>query len=221
MSASMSPTRCPAPKRASATARLAETVDFPTPPFPDEIASTAPRCGSSTGVGGGGTPRGPGRGADGRGAVPCAELLGSVTLTRTAVTPSTPCTAFRTARASEPGSSRPRRNVNVTVPSPAAARSFTMPAVRTSFPLRGFLTCDNARSTRVWRVSEGATGERERGTSERGNDTPEGRTRRRGRAPTGAPGAAGGREGERGCRHRGGPQTVPLAPGGGVFDLGR
>src|SRR2546429_2602471 len=59
MSASMSPTRWPC--RASATAKLAETVDFPTPPLPDEIASTLPRFGSSTGVGGGGTAPGAGR----------------------------------------------------------------------------------------------------------------------------------------------------------------
>jgi len=29
--------------RARATARLVETVDFPTPPFPDEMAMTVPR----------------------------------------------------------------------------------------------------------------------------------------------------------------------------------
>src|SRR5881397_649493 len=83
MSASISPTRCPPPRRASATARFAETVDLPTPPLPDEIARTAPRWGSSTGVGGGGTPPGPGRGAGWRGAAPSAALLASVTLTRT------------------------------------------------------------------------------------------------------------------------------------------
>src|SRR2546430_1684383 len=66
MSASMSPTRWPA--RASATARFAETVDLPTPPLPDEMASTVPRWWSSTGVGGGGTPPGPVRGAGWRGA---------------------------------------------------------------------------------------------------------------------------------------------------------
>src|SRR6266550_2759051 len=134
MSASMSPTRWPA--RASATARFAETVDFPTPPLPDEMASTVPRWGSSTGVGGGGTPPGPVRGAGWRGATPSAALLASVTLTRTPVTPCTPWTAFRTSRASEPGSSRPSRNVNVTIPSPATTRSFTMPAEKMSFPLR-------------------------------------------------------------------------------------
>src|SRR2546422_4999789 len=70
MSASMSPTRWPC--RASATATFAETVDFPTPPLPDETASTFPRCGKSTGVGGGGTAPGPGRGAVARGVVPAA-----------------------------------------------------------------------------------------------------------------------------------------------------
>src|SRR6266576_809798 len=52
MSASISPTRWPS--RASAAARFAETVDFPTPPLPLEIARTLPRCGSSSGVGGAG-----------------------------------------------------------------------------------------------------------------------------------------------------------------------
>src|SRR5258707_436007 len=79
MSASMRPTRWPA--RASATARFAETVDFPTPPLPDEMATTFPRCGSSTGVGGGGTAPDAARGA------PCPALtrpcaaLASATLT--------------------------------------------------------------------------------------------------------------------------------------------
>src|SRR5207302_686256 len=80
----------PPRKRARATARLAETVDCPTPRLRDEIARTVPRWGSWTGVGGGGTPPGPGRGAVWRGAVPSAPLLASATLTRTAVTPSTP-----------------------------------------------------------------------------------------------------------------------------------
>ena len=83
-----------------------------------------------------------------RGAVPEAPLLASVTFTRTAVTPSTACTAFRTSRASEPGSSRARRKVNVTVPASSTARSFTMDEASTSVPLRGFLSWDNARSTR-------------------------------------------------------------------------
>src|SRR2546425_6828411 len=61
MSASMRPTRAPLP--ANAAARLADTVDLPTPPFPDEIARTAPRFGCSIGVGGGGTAPGAPRAA--------------------------------------------------------------------------------------------------------------------------------------------------------------
>src|SRR5205814_8051789 len=105
-----SPTRCPPPRRASATARFAETVDLPTPPLPDEIARTVPRWGSSTGVGGGGTPPGPGRGVVWRGVVPSAPRLAPAPLTRTAVTPSTPCTAFRTSRRREPVPARTRRS---------------------------------------------------------------------------------------------------------------
>src|SRR2546426_62822 len=60
MSASMRPTR--RPWRASAAARFTETLDLPTPPLPEETASTLPRCGNSTGVGGGGTGGGGGGG---------------------------------------------------------------------------------------------------------------------------------------------------------------
>src|SRR5437773_3033270 len=63
MSASMSATRFSA--QAMATARFAETVDFPTPPLPEEIARTLPRLGCSMGVGGGGTAPGAGRGPPG------------------------------------------------------------------------------------------------------------------------------------------------------------
>src|SRR2546427_422994 len=52
MSASIRPTRWPS--RASAAARFADTVDFPTPPLPLEIASTLPSPGISSGVGGAG-----------------------------------------------------------------------------------------------------------------------------------------------------------------------
>src|SRR5207247_8820191 len=103
MSASMRPTRWPA--CASATARFADTVDFPTPPLPDEIAITLPRCGSSTGVGGGGTAPGAGRGA-----VPGAAPA-SATLTRTAVTPATACTHLRASRATAHGAATPARHV--------------------------------------------------------------------------------------------------------------
>src|SRR5256886_14425299 len=183
MSAPIGPTRCRPPRRAGGTGRLGERVVFPAPPLPDEIARTVPRWGSSTGVGGGGTPPGPGRGAVWRGAAPSAPLLASATLTRTAVTPVTPCTALRTARASEPGSSRPSRNVEDTAPSPATARSLTIPAERTSLPLRGFLSWDRARSTRAWPVSEAATGERHGETSEGGHDARQGPRRGSGPAP--------------------------------------
>src|SRR5207245_4150668 len=102
ISASISPTRCPC--WASATARLTDTVDFPTPPFPEETASTLPRFGISTGVGGGGTPPA-GRGAAWRGAAapppppPAGAAPASVRLTRTAVTPSTTCKALLATRA--------------------------------------------------------------------------------------------------------------------------
>ena len=43
MSASMIPTRYPA--LASAMARFTATVDFPTPPLPEEMAMTCPSCG--------------------------------------------------------------------------------------------------------------------------------------------------------------------------------
>src|SRR2546430_14018290 len=101
MSASMSPTRWP--RRASATARFAETVDFPTPPLPDETATTCPRLGSSTGVGGGGTAPGAGR-APGR-PEPAAPggAPASVTVTRTAVTPAPPWIALRASPATVGG----------------------------------------------------------------------------------------------------------------------
>ena len=54
MSASITPTRCPA--CASATARFAATVDLPTPPLPDEIARILPEVGMlAPACGGGGT----------------------------------------------------------------------------------------------------------------------------------------------------------------------
>src|SRR2546430_17156733 len=100
MSASMRPTRCPA--RASATATLADTVDLPTPPFPDEIARTLPRCGSSTGVEGGGTPAGAGGGAPGPGAA--APAPPPAPFIPHAPPPGQPRHALPAAPASEPGS---------------------------------------------------------------------------------------------------------------------
>src|SRR6266536_1725286 len=70
MSASISPTRWPA--RASATATLADTVDLPTPPLPDEMAITLPRWQIDGGRRGRHAPRRgtrcPGRGSARRGA---------------------------------------------------------------------------------------------------------------------------------------------------------
>src|SRR6266496_3384995 len=101
MSASISPTRFPA--CASAAATFAATVDFPTPPLPLDTAMVRPRCGISTGVGGGGTLPGAGRAVLAALAPP-----GSTTLMRTALTPSTAWAALRASRASEAGSSRSR-----------------------------------------------------------------------------------------------------------------
>src|SRR2546430_678851 len=134
MSASMRPTRCPA--RASATATLADTVDLPTPPFPDEIARTLPRCGSSTGVEGGGTPAGAVRGAPAAGAP--AAALASGTFTPTPATPPPPCTAFRTSRAREPGWRASR----------LSERALIAPAVADAQPLPADVAASDAR----WRT---------------------------------------------------------------------
>src|SRR5882672_730347 len=143
MSASISPTRWPS--RASAAARFAETVDFPTPPLPLEIANTLPSPGISFGVGGAGG-AGDGRPAgrpEGR-SVPSAE---STTFIFTAVTPPTASTALRAWRASDPGSSGVSTNVKLTSPLASTAMSFTMPAVTISRPWRGFVISPKARST--------------------------------------------------------------------------
>src|SRR5204862_294895 len=155
MSASMSPTRWP--RRASATARFAETVDFPTPPLPDETATTCPRLGSSTGVGGGGTAPGAGRAPGRPGPAAPGATPASVTLTRTAVTPATPWIALRASRANVGGSAWVRTNVKVTCPRSSTATSFTIPAERTSWLRRGFCSWASARSTRACSVSD-ATG---------------------------------------------------------------
>src|SRR5256712_13269908 len=96
MSASISPTRCPA--WASAAATFAATVDLPTPPLPLDTAMARPRCGIATGVGGGGTAPGAGRGVAAARAPP-----GSTTLMRTAVTPFPGRAALRGARGGEAG----------------------------------------------------------------------------------------------------------------------
>src|SRR5215212_5737261 len=106
------------PARASATARLAATVDFPTPPLPDEIATILPRLGCSDGMGGwGAAAAGPPAGGPW---VTLAAPAGLVTLILTASrrTPSIACTAARASRTRVAGSSGARRKVKVTPPSP-------------------------------------------------------------------------------------------------------
>src|SRR5438445_2854316 len=88
---------------ASAVARFTEMVDLPTPPLPEETASTLPRCGSSTGVGGGGTAAAPGA-SPGRAPAPRAGAPPPATVIFTPVTPATACTALRTSRARVPWS---------------------------------------------------------------------------------------------------------------------
>jgi len=141
MSASMRPTR--RPWRASAAARFTETLDLPTPPLPEETASTLPRCGSSTGVGGGGTAA-PGA-SPGLAPAPRAGAPPPATVIFTPVTPATACTALRASRARVPGSSADSRKVNVTCPRSSTARSWTMPAVTTFCATRGFWTPERAR----------------------------------------------------------------------------
>src|SRR3989454_942627 len=143
MSASIRPTRWPS--RASAAARFADTVDFPTPPLPLEIASTLPSPGISSGVGGAGGVAA--ARADGRAAACPPPSAESTTFILTAVTPGTSATALRAWRASDPGSSRVSTNVNATAPVASTATSFTIPAVTRSRPWRGFVIPLSARST--------------------------------------------------------------------------
>src|SRR5262245_31394578 len=103
MSASITPTWCPA--CANNTARLAATVDFPTPPLPEEIARILPRLGYWTGVGGGGTfGGGCGAGVAPEGAAAAAGFLTAI-LIRSLATPSTASTATRAWRTRVAGSS--------------------------------------------------------------------------------------------------------------------
>src|SRR5256712_8774196 len=113
----------------------------------------------STGVGGGGTAPGAGREAAWRGAAvpPAWAAPASVRLTRTAVTPSTPCTALRASRARVGGSCWVRMKVNVTCPAPSTVSSLTIPAERTSLPRRGCLSWARARSMRACNVSDPGT----------------------------------------------------------------
>src|SRR2546422_11654443 len=128
MPASITPTRWPGGGRAAA--RLAETVDFPTPPLPEDTASTRPRCGIASGVGGGGTAPAPAAPAP---LTPPAEggacfAAGSTTLIFTADTPTTACTALRAARARVAGAPRVRGEVKDTAPAAATTGAGAMPA---------------------------------------------------------------------------------------------
>src|SRR5438034_1282922 len=151
MSPSIRPTRWPA--WASAAATFAAMVDFPTPPLPLDTAIARPRCGIATGVGGGGTAPGAGRGVAAARVPP-----GSTTLMRTAVTPCTACAALRASRAREAGSSRVSWNVKVTAPASSTTRSRTIPADTTSWARRGFCTVASAAATRSRRTLGGGAG---------------------------------------------------------------
>src|SRR3989442_14459491 len=120
----MRPTRRPG--RASAAGGFTETLDLPTPPLPEETASTLPRCGSSTGVGGGGTAA-PGA-SPGLAPAPRAGAPPPAPVIFTPVTPATACTAFRASRARAPRPSADSRKVNVTRPPPSPAQPGNLPA---------------------------------------------------------------------------------------------
>jgi hypothetical protein len=136
-SASITPTWKPA--WASATARLAATVDFPTPPLPDEIAIILPRFGWSIGWGAGGIWALAGAPVGGPW-VALAGPAGLVTLILISSfrTPGTAATAARADRTSVAGSSGESRKVKVTFPSSLTVRSRIIPAERRSFSNRGF-----------------------------------------------------------------------------------
>src|SRR5665213_1369158 len=156
-SASMRPTR--RPRFASATARFTDTVDFPTPPLPLEIAMMRPRCGYATGVGAGGTALAlgswpitgsarlfGGAGGGGGGVVDCE---GSFTSTRTSCTPSTRSAACRTSRTSDAGSCASSRIVKRTRPSMETATSRIIPERMTSSRVRGLTTPASACAMRA------------------------------------------------------------------------
>src|SRR5581483_2394335 len=147
----MSPTACPA--AASATATLAATVDFPTPPLPDDTATILPRLGCSTGPGGGATGEAPGGAWVAR-----AGPAGSTTVIRTSSfrTPSRAETALRASRTSVAGPSRERRKVNEILPSSLTTRSRIIPADRRSVSSRGLRMRARAEVTRA--SSESDTG---------------------------------------------------------------
>src|SRR6266540_219340 len=135
-------------------ARLADTVDLPTPPLPDETAMIRPRFGCSIGAGGGGGATGE---APGGAWVDRAGPPGSTTeiFTSSRRTPSIAANAPRASRTSVAGSSRESRNVNEILPSSATVRSRIMPAERISASRRGLRMRASAEVTRA--SSESAT----------------------------------------------------------------
>src|SRR5690606_7484927 len=150
MSASSKPTR--RPRSASATARFAATVDFPTPPFPELTANTCsiPATRFRSGVGAGTE-----CGRSGR--PPCARAAccrcawsasGSLTSILARATPSTASTAARASRTSVPGSSGRTANWNRTLPSASTSSPLTWPPLNTSTPVAGCFTRDSASRTR-------------------------------------------------------------------------
>src|SRR5712691_6203512 len=117
MSASSNPTLAPCAR--SETARLTATVDLPTPPLPDPIASTC----LTPGI------------ARSRGWPPKADFTLAVMRTSTAVTPGSLPTrslaiALNRSRTGQAGVVS--SNVNATRPSSLMARSLIMPRLTTS-----------------------------------------------------------------------------------------
>ena len=97
-------------------------MDFPTPPFPELTATTCSTSGRrlDLGVGAGTLPgRSPPRGGVAGRAV---AALGSLTLTFTSETPSTPCATCLTSRTRSPGSSTIVRTVSHSAPSDVVNR---------------------------------------------------------------------------------------------------
>ena len=172
MSASIRPTR--APSFASATARLAATVDFPTPPFPLDTATMWPRWGYATGVGAGtaarcdcgscpitGSARDTGlAAAEGSAPAACevardvARLAceASFTSTRTSVTPGICCRLYLTSRTTVASSSALRKRLSLTLPSVVVAMSRTISASSTLVPTRLLRMRERASVTRSWRL---------------------------------------------------------------------
>ena len=149
------------------TAMFTDTVDFPTPPLPLDIARMRPSFGYATGVGAGtaafrdcgscpitGRER-PAWGAGGFGVAAAADFCsdGSFTSTRTSVTPSTLSTAWRASRTSDAGSRASSSIVKRTRPSRVRPTSRTICDATTSSPVRGLTTLSSAAEMRACRGS--------------------------------------------------------------------